>query len=440
MSLHFYAVGEDNDKEESINNYKDLFLPYLDNPPSIEDALKQIFISGGLSSNEINLYINDINEKINDLLNKKGRESKIKEKYPNITHNDCVIISSYTLEALNSEYSPYRILNRNLANDDRKEGLNKVSKYLYLLLKSLRKLKVYYPSDEQKYLYRGISIQVETKIDPYNSKLVPYLRNNKKTFWAFTSTSWKTSTALKFLEDNGYHEEKKLKKGTFFSLYGKVYGYDITLFNKYNEEEILLEPEKKFRIENVIPDPNGIINVTCEILDSPNILNHLENYSKQEPFYLINHFPSCEEFQDIHKMIQDEINLDKLFDLIIDKLEHLESQYNKKIFYDNKNNYQKPRLFWNTNSEIMNIYAYPELKQEIPNLYCKMSNDDLEKEVEDYINGFIKKYREYYEKYGELAETKIAVNYLKNFYRFSELKIKSAIKELINTLDYGLVI
>ena len=440
MSLHFYAVGEDNDKEESINNYKDLFLPYLDNPPSIEDALKQIFISGGLSDNKISLYINDINEKINDLLNKKGRESKIKEKYPNITHNDCVIISSYTLEALNSEYSPYRILNRNLANDDRKEGLNKVSKYLYLLLKSLRKLKVYYPSDEQKYLYRGISIQVETKIDPYNSKLVPYLRNNKKTFWAFTSTSWKTSTALKFLEDNGYHEEKKLKKGTFFSLYGKVYGYDITLFNKYNEEEILLEPEKKFRIENVIPDPNGIINVTCEILDSPNILNHLENYSKQEPFYLINHFPSCEEFQDIHKMIQDEINLDKLFDLIIDKLEHLESQYNKKIFYDNKNNYQKPRLFWNTNSEIMNIYAYPELKQEIPNLYCKMSNDDLEKEVEDYINGFIKKYREYYEKYGELAETKIAVNYLKNFYRFSELKIKSAIKELINTLDYGLVI
>ena len=139
-------------------------------------------------------------------------------------------------------------------------------------------------------------------------------------------------------------------------------------------------------------------------------------------------------------MIQDEINLDKLFDLIIDKLEHLESQYNKKIFYDNKNNYQKPRLFWNTNSEIMNIYAYPELKQEIPNLYCKMSNDDLEKEVEDYINGFIKKYREYYEKYHELAETKIAVNYLKNFYRFSELKIKSAIKELINTLDYSLVI
>ena len=81
MSLHFYAIGEDNDKEESINNYKDLFLPYLDNPPSIEDALKQIFISGGLSDNKISLYINDINEKINDLLNKKGRESKIKEKY-----------------------------------------------------------------------------------------------------------------------------------------------------------------------------------------------------------------------------------------------------------------------------------------------------------------------------------------------------------------------
>ena len=79
--------------------------------------------------------------------------------------------------------------------------------------------------------------------------------------------------------------KKKLKKGTFFSLYGKVYGYDISLFNKYNEEEILLEPEKKFRIENVIPDPNGIINVTCEILDSPNILDHLEYDSNKYLVY-----------------------------------------------------------------------------------------------------------------------------------------------------------
>ena len=117
---------------------------------------------------------------------------------------------------------------------------------------------------------------VNTKIDPFNPKLVPYLRNNRKTFWAFSSTSPLTSTAFGFLSDNGYHEEKKLKSGTFFSLYGKIWGYDITIFNIYNEKEILLEPERKFRIENVIPDPNGIINVTCEIIDSPIVLNDLK--------------------------------------------------------------------------------------------------------------------------------------------------------------------
>ena len=286
MSLHFFAYCEDNEKEESINNYKELFIKFVDNPPSIEEALKQIFISGGVPDNQVDEYITHMIKKINEFLNEKERESKIKEKYPNVTHEDSVIITSYTCEALKSEYSPYKILNRNLASDNREEGLKKVSKYLYILLKSLRKLKRYNVSEEQKYLYRGIKFKVETKIDPNKPKLVPYLRNNQKTFWAFTSTSWLTSKAFDFLGDNGYHEDKKLKAGTFFSLYGKFIGYDITLFNTYNEEEILLEPERKFRIENVIPDYfNDIINVTCEILDSPIVLNELKNISNKNEIY-----------------------------------------------------------------------------------------------------------------------------------------------------------
>ena len=76
--------------------------------------------------------------------------------------------------------------------------------------------------------------------------------------------------------DNGYHNEKQIKKRTFFSLYGKVWGYDISLFNTYNETEILLEPERKFRVENLISDANDIIVVTCEIIDSPIVLNDLK--------------------------------------------------------------------------------------------------------------------------------------------------------------------
>ena len=63
-------------------------------------------------------------------------------------------------------------------------------------------------------------------------------------------------------------------------MYWKFIGYDISLFNTYNEEEILLEPERKFRIENVIPDySNDIINVICEILDSPIVRDDLRNVS-----------------------------------------------------------------------------------------------------------------------------------------------------------------
>lgn len=79
MSLHFYAFGEDKEKEESINNYKDLFIPYIDNPPTIEDALRQIFISGGVPEKEVDEYIIDIIKKVNKLLENKERASKIKK-------------------------------------------------------------------------------------------------------------------------------------------------------------------------------------------------------------------------------------------------------------------------------------------------------------------------------------------------------------------------
>ena len=39
------------------------------------------------------------------------------------------------------------------------------------------------------------------------------------------------------------------KSGTIFSLIEDIYGYDISLFNIYEEEGILLEPERKSIIE-----------------------------------------------------------------------------------------------------------------------------------------------------------------------------------------------
>ena len=47
MSLIYYSEEEENNKEESINKYKDLFLEYEKNLPTLSEALKQMFISYG---------------------------------------------------------------------------------------------------------------------------------------------------------------------------------------------------------------------------------------------------------------------------------------------------------------------------------------------------------------------------------------------------------
>ena len=97
---------------------------------------------------------------------------------------------------------------------------------------------------------------------------MPYIIGNKKTFWGFTSTSSNPKTTYNFLK-----EEEKIKVGTLFILGGDIWGYDITLFNYFGEEEILLEPEKKFIIDNVLPPLNEVINVSCTLLETPLILD-----------------------------------------------------------------------------------------------------------------------------------------------------------------------
>ena len=155
MSLDFYCKEEENTREESINRYKNLFRNYEKNPPSLSEALTQMFKSS-------NLDINKINELVEDILTKcKTKKDpdfdSIKKKYEkeNITKEDAYIICSYTCELKDRTYSPYRILNQNLVSNNRQNGVNNISKYLYIFLKSLRKLPRYYP--EKKVLYRCLT-------------------------------------------------------------------------------------------------------------------------------------------------------------------------------------------------------------------------------------------------------------------------------------------
>ena len=181
--LYFFSENEDNDNDESINKYEFLFSEYEKDVPTLSEALNQLFSSKIKETKKIEKFIKEIKKKCKSKIN--GRLDEIQKKYENITKEDAYTICSYTCEIEEErQYSPYSILNRNLVEDNRKEGLKRVSKYFYLLLKSLRKLPRYYPSYGK--LYRCIRHQVSLSKYEYDKNLIPYQIGNIKTLWAFT--------------------------------------------------------------------------------------------------------------------------------------------------------------------------------------------------------------------------------------------------------------
>ena len=283
MSLYFYDENESLEKEESIDNYKSLFSQYYQKSPTLTEALDQMFISSGASPELSKQLINIILEKVKNLLNKNF--NAIKSKYPNITEEDAKIIASYTCELKfnQREYSPYRIMNSNLVKEDRYTGVNNVSKYVFILLSALRKLNKYSPNNQQNALFRCINTNV--KLFNPSSISSSYIKGNKKTFWGFTSTSMDLEKSKKFL---GTHNN--IKVGTIFFLTGNICGYDISLFNVYGEEEVILEPERKYIIEEVIP-PNinsGIIYVQCKIENSKIVLDNSKSINDSYTKIMLN--------------------------------------------------------------------------------------------------------------------------------------------------------
>ena len=88
-----------------------------------------MLISTGLHLDKVNIISEDIIFKSKMIIEKNIE--KIKEKYKNITKEEAMIISSYTCEAKDKNYSPYRLLNKSLVSKNRKYGIENVSKYLY---------------------------------------------------------------------------------------------------------------------------------------------------------------------------------------------------------------------------------------------------------------------------------------------------------------------
>ena len=265
MSNAFYSQNEEN-TFESLNNYEYLLEYYSSKPPTLEEALIELFRNGGLSKKEAkeiydHLYLT-CNEKVNN------NWSLIKEQNKDISKNDALTISSYTYEpkTMYEKFSPYRLLNTNLVLNNRKSGVQNAEKYLFLLLSALRRM----TKCKKQCLFRCINCKVKLEKDSNNSKYVPYKIGNNKVFWAFTSTSDDEKVAETFL-GNG--------TGTKYKIVGDdLWGYDITLFNVCGEKEIILEPERKYMIKEVKQDK--IIEVTCEIIDDFKILGICDKKDK----------------------------------------------------------------------------------------------------------------------------------------------------------------
>ena len=290
MSLYFYPKREANLKNDSIIKYKDIFKTYIDNPPKLKEALIEMYSIINISIKKRNALVENILTKSKEIIDKNFKI--IKEKYPFITFDDSLIISSYTYINCEYNYSPFIILNNQLNQENTYEKFTKISKYLYLFLQSLRKLDKFIP--QQKYLFKYIDRHLNLKETYFNQNEIIYKKGITKIFWGFASFS--PSIKKSYFIDG---KEKIINEGTILTLYGDIYGYDISLFNSDMEEEIILEPGQKCLVINAVPPINNkFTNIRIRIVDNNNIitLNHIfENYSSPKFIKIVYTIPKINE-------------------------------------------------------------------------------------------------------------------------------------------------
>ena len=169
----------------------------------------------------------------------------------NVTVDDAAAIAMYTydfgFEKL--EKNPYRIINKNIASRNF-SGLQDIKDLIFLVLTALRKL----PRVEGKTLYRGVRADVNTDEDHYSE-------DNTITWPALSSTSPSMKSTKAFLASGS---KSGKAAGTLFII-EDGWGYDIQPYSLFADEaEILLEPDRQFKVTGVIGGEPTIINLKME--------------------------------------------------------------------------------------------------------------------------------------------------------------------------------
>ena len=253
-----FVDTEESGVVNSVDQANQLYTGFTKKPPTLEEAL----VSMGYEKAK----------KFAELFTKKAEDKLTELDAPGLTVEDVAAIFCYLLEWNSDMFegeSPYRILNNSLSVDRSNAALKKTRGFLFLLLQALRKLPRFVP--ESHTLYRGIRVHVQTKPDPEFPERKPYTAGNEKTWWAFTSTTTSLEVTRTFLGKTG---------GTLFVVSGNPWCYNTSVFSDFPEEkEILLEPERRLRVTNVVRE-GQLITVNAEMLDTPLILEKVVKVTK----------------------------------------------------------------------------------------------------------------------------------------------------------------
>ena len=265
LSSERFAFSEapDDDEEDDaaavdcINKSGHLFAELKKSPPSLREALEWMGYGSVKAGALASAFLSRAEEKLKEF------------EAPELTAEEVAAVFCYTHECSDEERasgaeSPYRLLNRSLSVDRSNSALKKTRGFLFLLLQSLRKLPRYTPANGV--LYRGIRVLVQTEADPAAPRRRPYAAGNAKVWWTFTSTSEDLEATRAFLGEGA---------GTLFTVSGKAWGYDISMFSDYpDEREILLEPERRVRVTSVARE-GRLVAVSGEAEETPLVLEDL---------------------------------------------------------------------------------------------------------------------------------------------------------------------
>lgn len=220
-------------------NYDDLY-PQNYKPPGMEEAL----VEAGLDE-----------EDAGEVVRACSRVGKGARVFGGFTRRDAeaVALCTFDFGVHKFEENPYRIVNKALTRPaGYEEEMRKASGLLYTMMSALRKL----PRVTGRMLYRGTRERIE----------MGRYREGRIVMWpGLSSTSPNINTVKKLLSKG-----RGGNRGTLFII-EDGWGYNLRPYSLFpDEEEILLEPGRCFRVKGVIESETTIIHM--KMLSTPLIL------------------------------------------------------------------------------------------------------------------------------------------------------------------------